>query len=229
VRNEALNAAELTGVEKRYGRTRALDGVHLVLPPGRLYLLQGANGAGKSTLLRVIAGLARPTRGSVQVLGVDPFRTQEAAVRARVSFLGPDPGLYSELSVRENLIFCARLQRLERSRIDTCITGLDLTAVADRPLQQLSFGYRRRAGLARALLSEPELLLLDEPWNGLDDAASQRLAAQLELVRSAKRTALVAAHSIGPFAALFDQRLRIERGHITVEPCTESLVEAEPA
>ena len=209
-----MNAAELRGVEKRYGRTRALSSVSLKLAPGQLYLLQGANGAGKSTLLRVIAGLARPTRGSVRVLGSDPFRASQSSVRARVCFMGADPGLYAELTVRENLAFCARLLGVSRERVDIGLTAVGLTAVADRPLQQLSFGFRRRAGLARALLAEPELLLLDEPWNGLDDAAGLRLAQQLELVRSAKRTALVAAHSVGPFEALFDRNLRIDRGRI---------------
>jgi len=210
-----LNAAELRGVEKRYGRTRALSDVDLELAPGQLYLLQGANGAGKSTLLRVIAGLARPTKGSVRVLGANPFRSAEAVVRARVCFMGADPGLYAELTVRENLRFCARLLGIAQERVEACLAAIGLAQVADRPLQQLSFGFRRRAGLARALLSEPELLLLDEPWNGLDDAASLRLAQQLELVRTTKRTALVAAHSVGPFQALFDRCLRIDRGRVS--------------
>jgi len=220
-----LNAVELEQVEKRYGRTRALAGVSLNLAHGRLYLLQGANGAGKSTLLRVVAGLARPSRGCVRVLGANPFHAAESAVRARIAFMAADPGLYAELTVRENLQFCTRLQNLPGDRVDRCIAGTGLAPVADRPLGELSFGYRRRAGLARALLSDPELLLLDEPWNGLDDRASQRLAEQLELVRSKGHTALVAAHSVGPFAALFDQRLAIDRGKLSL---AESLDDLEP-
>jgi len=212
-----LNAAELHDVDKRYGRTRALAGVSLELAAGKLYLLQGANGAGKSTLLRVMAGLARPSKGQVRVLGANPFSGPEAAVRARLSFMAADPGLYAELTVRENLRFCTRLLGIAPERVEHCIGSTGLASVADRPLGHLSFGYRRRAGLARALLSDPELLLLDEPWNGLDDRASLRLAEQLELVRSKGRTALVAAHSVGEFRALFDHRLYIERGRLSLD------------
>jgi heme ABC exporter ATP-binding subunit CcmA len=208
------SAVELREVDKLYGRVRALDKVSLELPRGELILLEGSNGAGKSTLLRMLAGVTRPTRGSVRVLGQDLFSAGGRAARGKAGYLAAEPALYAELSVRENLHFCARLRGLAPERVEQCLAELDLEGVAERPVHQLSFGFRRRAGLARALLTDPELLLLDEPWNGLDEASSERLSKRLAAYRSAGRTALVAAHGIGARATLFDRRLRIERGRL---------------
>jgi len=205
---------ELRSVEKRYGRVRALASLSATLPRGELILIQGANGAGKSTLLRIVAGLTRPSRGELRVFDQDPFSAEGRAVRGRVGYLGADPGLYGELSVRENLRFCARLRALPESRVDACVASLELEAVVDRPLHQLSTGFRRRAGLARALLPDPELLLLDEPWNGLDDAAAERLAKTLASLRTSGRSAVVAAHGTPTGVGLFDRRLRLERGQL---------------
>jgi heme ABC exporter ATP-binding subunit CcmA len=210
------SAVELRDVDKLYDRVRALDKVSVTLARGELILVEGSNGAGKSTLLRMLAGVTRPTRGSVRVLGADPFTSAGRATRGRAGYLAADPGLYAELSVRENLRFCARMRELAPSRVDACIAELDLESVADRPVHQLSFGFRRRAGLARALLPDPELLLLDEPWNGLDDASAERLSKRLTDYRSAGRTALVAAHGVGARVALFDKTLRLERGRLEV-------------
>ncbi len=211
------SAVELRDVDKLYGRVRALDKVSVELPRGELILLEGSNGAGKSTLLRMLAGVTRPTRGSVRVLGQDPFSADGRAARGKAGYLAAEPALYAELSVRENLRFCARLRGLAPERVEQCLAELDLEGVAERPVHQLSFGFRRRAGLARALLTDPELLLLDEPWNGLDEASSERLSKRLATYRSAGRTALVAAHGIGARAVLFDRRLRIERGRLEVQ------------
>lgn len=215
--SESSAAVELRDVDKVYDRVRALDKVSLSLPRGELILIEGSNGAGKSTLLRMLAGVTRPTRGSVRVLGQDPFSAAGRAARGQAGYLAADPGLYAELTVRENLRFCARLRALPAERVDACIAGLDLESIADRPVHQLSFGFRRRAGLARALLPDPELLLLDEPWNGLDESSAERLSKRLGDYRAAGRTALVAAHGIGARAALFDRRLRIERGRLEVQ------------
>ena len=216
------SAVELREVDKLYDRVRALDKVSVTLARGELILVEGSNGAGKSTLLRMLAGVTRPTRGNVRVLGLDPFTPTGREARGKSGYLGADPALYAELSVRENLSFCARLRGLPAERVDICLAELDLESVAERPLHQLSFGFRRRAGLARALLPDPELLLLDEPWNGLDDASAERLAKRLGEYRSAGRTALVAAHGVGARAALFDRRLRLERGCLTVHALGET-------
>jgi ABC-type multidrug transport system ATPase subunit len=209
-----LSEIELRSVEKRYGPIRALADLSLVLPAKGLTLLQGPNAAGKSTLLRVLSGLTRPTRGTAQVFGHDLYSGAAAGVRGRIGYLGSEPGLYGALTVRENLRLTARLWAREPGRVEEMIAAHALARVAERPAHALSFGYRRRAGLARALLPAPDLLLLDEPWNGLDDAACERLATTLDGVRASGRTAIVAAHSVGRYASLFDRTLRIEHGRV---------------
>jgi ABC-type multidrug transport system ATPase subunit len=209
-----VNAVRCEAVEKRFGPVRALAGVSTELPVAALYLLTGANGAGKSTLLRVVAGLTRPTRGRVEVLGRDPFGSGAAAGRARVGYLGPEPGLYGDLTVRENLEFCARLLGAAPARVGRVISALGLEDERERRVRVLSTGYRRRAGLARALVAEPDLLLLDEPWSGLDGDAADLLAQLLVALRRRGGTAVVASHSIGAYANLFDHSLHIEAGRL---------------
>jgi heme ABC exporter ATP-binding subunit CcmA len=212
LREAAVNAVDAQGLEKRYGRVRALAGIAFALPSGTTTLVSGPNGAGKSTLLRILAGQTRPTAGTVRVLGEDAFGPRRAALRARIGHLGPASGLYGELSVAENLAVTARLHGAPAARIDAVIQELALEAVADRRVQTLSLGYRRRAALARVLLPAPELLLLDEPWNGLDADASARLVKRLAAVRDAGGTVVVAAHAPGGAAQAFDFALRLEAG-----------------
>ena len=209
-----MNAIELSRLEKRFGSVRALDRVTASLPQGTITLLAGSNGAGKTTLLRILASLTRPTRGTVRVLEVDPFGREGAAWRSRVGYLGQEAGLYGELRVRENLEFCAKVHGINPRRVDALLRELGLEAVADQRASTLSLGYLRRAGLARAQLTEPSLLLLDEPWNGLDAEASQQLSQQLRSHRQAGRSALVAAHNPDAAQGLFDGVLRLERGHL---------------
>jgi heme ABC exporter ATP-binding subunit CcmA len=214
-----VNALEAAGLDKRYGRVRALAGVRFAIPSGALVRVAGPNGAGKSTLLRILAGQTRPTAGSVRVLGEDAFGPRRAALRGRIGHLGPASGLYAELSVAENLAFTARLHGVRRERLHGLVSELGLEGVADRRLQTLSLGYRRRAALARVLLPGPELLLLDEPWNGLDADASERLAKRLAGLRDAGATVVVAAHAPAGVGRAFDLVLRLEAGRVaSLEP-----------
>ena len=201
-------------MEKRYGHIRALREVDLAIPGGAALLVSGPNGAGKSTLLRVLAGLTRPTHGDVCVLGEKLFGSGAWRVRGRVGFLGSEAGLYAELSVRENLTFCARLQGVDRARIDLVIEALELVEYSDAPVRTLSLGYRRRTGLARVLLAQPELLLLDEPWNGLDAAAAEGLGGILAARHDAGATTLIAAHADGAHGATFDTSIALEAGRL---------------
>ncbi len=210
-----MSAVELDAVDKNYGSVRALVGVGLSIEAGTLTRVTGPNGAGKSTLLRVVAGLTRPTRGRVTVEGSDLFRSANAGARAGVGYLGADAGLYGELSLDENLAFCARLQGVSSARVEGAIDRLDLGAVRTRPLGGLSLGFRRRAGLARLLACAPALWLLDEPWNGLDAHASRLLAEALREQRSAGGTAIVAAHAAGEHAELFDRGIELRQGQLS--------------
>jgi len=210
-----VNALDAVGVAKEYGPVRALDGIDLSLAQGTIALLRGPNGAGKSTLLRVLGGLTRPTHGSVRVLSRDPFSTRDAAVRALVGFLGQDAALYGELTVAENLRFAARLRGADERELERAAELLALSPVLDRRARTLSQGFRRRVGLARALLGEPALLLLDEPWNGLDAASAERLSRLLESLRGRGVAALVASHAAGTTLPKFDRELSLERGRLT--------------
>ena len=209
-----MTAIAIEAVEKRFGRVRALAGVSLELAPGSPNLVSGPNGAGKSTLLRVVAALTRPTRGTVRVLDHDLFSSAGAHCRARIGYLGPQAALYDELTVEENLRFCARLRGVPDARVGRQITALGLGDVADRRVHALSSGFRRRTGLARALLGDPEILLLDEPWNGLDAEAADLLARLLTRARQRGATALIAAHALGAYTGLFDHDLRMDDGRL---------------
>ncbi len=209
-----MNVIETSQLEKRFGTVRALDRVSTTLPEGSTTLLRGPNGAGKTTLLRVLAALTRPTGGGVQVLGVNPFGADASAQRSRLGYLGQETALYGELTLQENLEFYAKLHGVDPERIEFLIHELELEGVAGQRVRTLSLGYRRRAGLARVRLTDPSLVLLDEPWNGLDAEASQQLTHWLEQHRKAGHSALVAAHSPGGASGLFDAEIRLERGRL---------------
>jgi ABC-2 type transport system ATP-binding protein len=181
-------------VVKSYGRTRALD-VDLALAPGSYVALTGHNGAGKTTLLRLAAGLATPTRGRVVLAGVD-LREAGPGLRRLIGFASHDTMLYRRLTGRENLMLHARLFRLPDpvAAIDEAAGLLDLEAALERPVEALSHGTRQRLSLCRALLHAPRVLLLDEPYTGLDAASADRLQALLEGLHSAGTTVVLSTH-----------------------------------
>ena len=189
-------------------------GIDICFAAGTTTHIAGPNGAGKSTLLRVIAGLTRPTRGRARVFETDLFRSSGAAQRGRVGYLGPADGLYGELSVRENLEFFARLHGTDSAAIARALDANGLGDHALRPVRALSLGYRRRTGLARVQLADPELWLLDEPWNGLDAEAAESLACALRAHRERGRTALIAAHQVAEHASLFDDSATLRAGRL---------------
>jgi heme ABC exporter ATP-binding subunit CcmA len=207
--NAAIEASDLN---KRYGAVRALDRVSFAVAPSTVTLIVGPNGAGKSTLLRVVACLTRPTSGTVRILGKDPFGRDGAALRGQIGWIGAQAGLYEDLTVEENLHFAVRLHGTDPARVDSVLQDLGLPAVRHRRVRTLSTGYRRRTGLARALLPGPALLLLDEPWNGLDAEASERLTEVLGRHRDRGGTVVVAAHGAPAARELADGVLHIERG-----------------
>jgi heme ABC exporter ATP-binding subunit CcmA len=209
-----LRAVETHDLGKRYGAVRALRGVSVELPAEAVTLVVGPNGAGKSTLLRVLACLTRPTSGSVRIFGRDPFGREGPGVRSAIGWLGPDSGLYADLTVEENLAFTAQLHGHDTARREWALEELGLSPVRHRLLRTLSQGYRRRAGLARTLLPQPTLLLLDEPWNGLDDEASERLTRALQNHRAGGGTLVVAAHAASAARELADHTLHLEAGEL---------------
>ncbi|HTA12530.1 MAG TPA: heme ABC exporter ATP-binding protein CcmA [Solirubrobacteraceae bacterium] len=170
-----MAALEVEGLTRRYGERDALSDVWLTLEQGQTLVVFGPNGAGKTTLLRVLATLLRPHEGRVRVLGSE-LPEQSWAVRGRVGVLAHEPLLYRELTARENLRFHARLHGVSEERVELLLAAVALDARADEPLRTLSRGMVQRAAIARCVLHQPELLLLDEPYANLDPAAVELVA-----------------------------------------------------
>ena len=181
---------EARGLVRRYGRTAVLAGIDLRLAPGEALLLLGPNGAGKSTLLRTLAGLARPDAGTVRVGGVPV-----AEARAQVGYLTHESLLYDELTVGENLQFAARLHGLrDRDAVPRALASVGLPEQGGRLVRHLSRGQVQRVALARAFLHEPTLLLLDEPYTGLDDRSASALTALLVRYCAEGRALVLVGH-----------------------------------
>jgi len=195
-------ALEVEGLARHYGEREALSGVSLSLQEGRTLVVFGPNGAGKTTLLRVLATLLRPHAGDVRVLGAS-LPSEAWAVRGRVGLLGHEPLLYRELSARENLRFHARLHGVESARVEELLESLRMSTRGDEPLRTLSRGMVQRVAVARAVLHNPELLLLDEPHSNLDPTAIELVAPLIG--KSSGRTRVICSHD--PSGGLADADL----------------------
>jgi len=218
-------ALSARGLEKRFGRSPALRGIDLEVAEGAALALLGPNGAGKSTLLRLAAGLARPSGGSLQVAGL---RAGLPGARARVGLVAHATFLYPELTARENLIFAGRLHGLAdpAARADALLEEEGLAAVAGRPARGFSRGMAQRLAIARGLVHDPALLLLDEPFAGLDPRAAGRLAERLAGLRRAGRTLVLVTHDPGLALRLADAAVVLARGRIACELRGPELSEA---
>lgn len=189
---------EARGLARSYGAVRALRGVDLTLMAGEVLLVLGPNGAGKSTLLRTLAGLLRPEAGRVLVQGRALSRDDPGA-RRPIGLLSHQSLLYDELTLFENLMLAGRLYDLPdlRARVETALDRQGLLArMGDRP-RQLSRGMVQRAAIARALLHDPRLLLLDEPFTGLDAVAGDRFRQLLADHRTPDRAMVIVTHHAG--------------------------------
>jgi len=206
-------AVALHGAGRRYGERAALRNVSLELAAGRTLVVFGPNGAGKTTLLRMLATLLRPHAGEVRVLGHE-LPDDGYAVRGRIGFLGHEPLLYRELTGRENLRFHARLHRAAPARVDELLDAVGMRARADDPVAELSRGMVQRLAVARAVLHEPELLLLDEPLANLDPAA----VAQVDplIGRASGHTRVLTSHDSAGALPSADVVLGLKGGRVAL-------------
>jgi len=207
-----------SGLTKRYGEVVAVDDVSLRIAAGEVYALLGLNGAGKTTAIRMLLGMVRPTGGSVTVLGTE-IRPGAHGVWSRVGYLVETPAAYPDLTVVENLTVAARLRGLRgRRQVDDVVERLRLTQYARNRARTLSLGNAQRLGLAKALLHRPELLILDEPANGLDPAGVAEIRdLLLELSRGQGVTVLLSSHILTEVARLATRIGVIDRGRLVRE------------
>jgi heme exporter protein A len=209
----AAPAIELAGLTRRYGERVALQDVTLTLPAGATLVVFGPNGAGKSTLLRVLATLLRPHAGTARVLG-HALPDEGWAVRGRIGLLGHAPLLYRDLSGRENLAFYARLHGVALERAWGLIAQVGLSARADDKVHTYSRGMVQRLAVCRAVLHDPEVLLLDEPRANLDPVAAELVEPLIGA--SSGRTRVVTSHDPAGGLAEADLALGLRAGRADV-------------
>ena len=213
--------ARLDAVSKLFGSFAALRQVSVDLEPGRCYVLIGENGAGKSTLLRILAGLLRPTLGTVKVFdGHEPHE-----VRERIGYMSHAPMLYDELTAQENLTYFRKLYPGRACLTpEEALRQVGLDPALPRTLGQYSQGMRQRTSLARVLLPAPELLLLDEPFSNMDVESVQQMVELLARFRQGNRTIVLTTHQRDSAAPIADWVLRLHAGRVkSFEPGNPTL------
>jgi ABC-2 type transport system ATP-binding protein len=217
---------EVVGLSKRFGDRIAVDDVSFTAVPGQILGFLGPNGAGKTTTMRVITGYLPATEGTVKVAGYDVFE-QSTEVRRRIGYLPENPPLYDEMSVVPYLRFAARLRGVGRGAMDEALERVleacALRSVADRLLGHLSKGFRQRVGLAQALIHDPEVLILDEPTNGLDPG---QIDEMLGFIRglAPNRTIVLSTHILGQVLDTCQKVVIISDGRVVVEDELANLV-----
>ena len=214
---------ELSGLTKRYGRFTAVDGISLTIPRGELYGLLGPNGAGKTTTIRMVLGLIHPTAGDVELLG-RRVRAGDAPLD-RVGAIVEEPAFWNYLSGGKNLEYFARAgrgrdaagSRRRLRRIDDALETAGLTAAAGKRVKAYSQGMRQRLGIALALLGEPELLVLDEPTNGLDPSGMRDIRVLLRALADGGTTIFVSSHLLAEVEAMCDRVGVMAQGRLVAE------------
>lgn len=206
-------AVELENLERRYGERVALEGVSFRLEAGQTLGVLGANGAGKSTLLRVLATLLRPHGGTARILGAS-LPGEAIAVRGLIGYVGHEPLLYRDLTGRENLRFQARLHRAGDDRVEALLAATGMERRAGEPVADLSKGMRQRLAVARAVLGDPPLLLLDEPRTHLDPVAAELLEPLVG--RESGRARVLVTHDLEAALAESDLVVGLRAGHQVV-------------
>jgi ABC-2 type transport system ATP-binding protein len=219
---------ELSGLRKEYRRPRrppvvALDGLDLAVPDGGVFGFLGPNGSGKTTTIRCLLALARPTAGECRVLGADS-QTSLPQVIARIGSMVETPGLFPAMSGRKNLSLLGRIQGIGPSTVAGVLDRVGLAERADDPVRGYSLGMRQRLGIGIALLKEPQLLILDEPANGLDPAGIKEVRELLRSLGAEGRTVFVSSHLLSEVQQTCDRVAVLARGRcVAAGPVDEVL------
>lgn len=211
---------ETKDLTKRYGSFTAVDRLSLTVERGEIFGLLGPNGAGKTTTILMLLGLTEPTSGQVRVLGLDPAR-QPLSVKSRVGYLPDLIGFYDELTARENLIYTAKLNGIPRREIDRRIAEslerVGLTQVADHRVGTFSRGMRQRLGVADMLIKQPELIIMDEPTQGLDPEGARDFLKMILSLKQEGITVLVSSHLLHQVQATCDRVGLFHQGRMVME------------
>ena len=212
------SALSIRALVKNFGSRRALDGLDLTLRRGESLTLFGPNGAGKTTLVRIVASLSHPTSGSIEVLGRKP-REAGAALRQSLGVVSHESFLYGPLSARQNLLFHAGLFNVPDPewRVRQLLFEFGLEHRQDEPVRTFSRGLRQRCAIARALLHEPQLLILDEPFATLDPLAADRLVLLLRRHQDSTRSLLITSHDLERGLELADRVAILRSGRLVFE------------
>jgi ABC-2 type transport system ATP-binding protein len=210
-----MDAVEVTGLVKRYGKVEALGGVDLRVPAGTVFGLVGPNGAGKTTLIKALVGSLRPTEGTVAVSGLDPLRSK-SRVRQRIGYMPQSPALYDDLSARDNVAFFGAAHHIPnlRKRVAEVLEFTDLADRARDPVHTLSGGMRRRVSLACALVHRPDVLFLDEPTAAVDPRLRSRLWTAFRKLAEEGATLFISTHLMDE--AMLCDRVSVLRGGVVI-------------
>lgn len=212
--NDRLDRAiGVDGLGRRFGSRWVLRGVNFAVQQGEVVGLLGANGSGKSTVLRVLGTMLRPNAGSATVNGHDVVR-EAAAVRREVGYLAHAPGLYDDLTARENLWFAADMLGLPRAAVEPVIERVGLTPAAGERVRGFSAGMQRRLSLARLILRAPRVLLLDEPYANLDADGLALMNTVIGDIARQGGAALVALHELAPARGILSRTIMLSEGRI---------------
>jgi ABC-2 type transport system ATP-binding protein len=222
------SAIEIQGLTKRFGDRTAVDNVDLTVPAGTAFGFLGHNGAGKTTLIRSLLGLTNADAGTMALLG-HPVPAERAAALERVGAVVEDPLFYGHLSGRENLLVAAAVRSAAaRERIPAVLARVGLTERAGDKVKGYSMGMRQRLGLARALLSDPELLILDEPTNGFDPGGMLEFRTMVRaLVEQEGRTVFVSSHLLDEVQKMCDAAAIIDRGRVIAMGTIAELIDPQ--
>ncbi len=223
-----MNAVLFKGAVKRFGQVKAVDGVDLSVSPGAVFGLVGPNGAGKTTLLALACGWLRPTSGHIEVLGDTPWRA--ARLKGRIAALPQDAALPPNVSLRDSLTYYARLQGFDRGRAtretDRVLDSVGLSNWRDTKASHLSHGMTKRAGIAQALIGNPELIFLDEPTAGLDPKSAYWVRSLIMELRG-KTTVVVSSHNLTELETLCDTAAILHHGRVVSKGTMGQLTAAD--